>query len=166
LSPTWFALYTNCRHEKKVAQHLSVRQIEYYLPLYRSHRRWSDGSKVALDLPLLPGYIFVRIGWDQRVRVLELPGALFLVNGTGGDPAPLLETEIEALRAGLCQRRAEPHPVVRIGQRARIRSGALAGMEGIVARMKNSLRVVLTLDLIMRSVAVEVGGDELELLAA
>jgi len=84
------------------------------------------------------------------------------VGGTGGQPAALPEDEIETLRAGLCLRRAEPHPLLTVGQRARIRSGALAGMEGIVVRQKGSLRVVLTVNLIMQSVAVEVDGSELE----
>jgi transcription antitermination factor NusG len=160
--PHWFAVYTTPRHEKRVDQHLSVREIDHYLPLYQTQRKWSDGSKVTLNLPLFPGYIFVRIGRVQRVRVLEVPGVLAIVGGTGRTPAALPVAEIEALRFGLHLRRAEPHPLLRVGQRARIRSGALAGMEGIVVRKKNSFRVVLTLDAIMKSISVEVDADELE----
>ena len=98
------------------------------------------------------------------MRVLEVPGVLTLVGGTGRQPASLPEAEIDALRLGLLLRRAEPHPLLTIGQRARIRSGALAGMEGVVVRKKNSLRVVLTVDLILQSVAVEVDESELETL--
>jgi transcription antitermination factor NusG len=160
--PKWFAVYTSPRHEKRVAQYLNVREIEHYLPLYHPRHRWSDGSTVTLDLPLFPGYIFVRIDRTERVRVLEVPGVLKVVGGTGRQPAALPDAEIDALRSGLSLRRAEPHPLLTIGQRARIRSGALAGMEGVVVRQKGSLRVVLTVDLIMQSIAVEVDGTELE----
>jgi transcription antitermination factor NusG len=162
LATNWFAVYTTSRHEKRVDQHLSLREIEHYLPLYQTQRKWSDGSRVTLNLPLFPGYIFVRIKRAQRVRVLEVPGVLTIVGGTGGAPAPLPLADIEALRTGLHLRRAEPHPLLQIGQRARIRSGALAGMEGIVLRKKNSFRVVLTMDAIMQSIAVEVDANELE----
>lgn len=162
--PKWFAVYTSPRHEKRVAQYLNVREIEHYLPLYHPRHKWSDGSTVTLDLPLFPGYIFVHIDRTERVRVLEVPGVLTFVGGTGGKPAALPDAEIDALRAGLSLRHAEPHPLLTVGQRARICSGALAGMEGIVVRQKSGLRVVLTVDLIMQSVAVEVDGTELEAL--
>lgn len=162
----WFAVYTSPRHEKRVAQVLSQRGIEHYLPLYHPRRRWSDGSIVTLDLPLFPGYIFVRTERSERVLVLRVPGVLAFVCGTGRQPTPLPETEIDALRFGLPLRHAEPHPLLTVGQRARIRSGALAGMVGVVVRKKNDLRVVLTMDLILQSVAVEVDGEELESLDA
>jgi transcription antitermination factor NusG len=160
--PKWFAVHTSPRHEKRVEQHLSQRDVEHYLPLYRSLRKWRNGLKVTLDLPLFPGYIFVRIERTDRVRVLKVPGVLAIVSGAAGEMAPLPEGEVEALRSGLHLRQAEPHPLLTVGQRVRIRSGALAGMEGVVVRKKNSLRVVLTMDLIMQSVAVEVDGEELE----
>ena len=147
-----------------MSQYLSLRGIEHYLPLYQTQRRWSDGSKVTLDLPLFPGYLFVHIDRSERVPVLQVPGVLRVVGGTGRQPASLPDAEINALRAGLSLRNAEPHPLLTVGQRARIRSGALAGMEGVVVRRKNSLRVVLTMDLIQQSVAVEVNETELETL--
>jgi transcription antitermination factor NusG len=165
-SSQWFALYTTCRHEKRIAQHLSQREIEHYLPLYRAERKWRDGSRVTLDLPLFPGYIFVRIQRAQRVRVLSVPGALAVVGGTGGEPAPLPDTAMDALRAGLQQHRVEPHPLLCVGQLVRIRSGAFAGMEGIVVRKKSGLRVVLTLEQIMQSVAVELDEADVEPLNA
>jgi transcription antitermination factor NusG len=161
-TPNWFAVYTSPRHEKRVAQCFIVREIEHFLPLYHPRHRWADGSTVTLDLPLFPGYIFVHIDRSERVRILEAPGVLKLVGGTGRQPAALPEAEIEALRAGLSLRRAEPCPLLTVGQRARIRSGALAGMEGVVVRQKGGLRVVLTVELIMQSVAVEVDAAELE----
>jgi transcription antitermination factor NusG len=164
LASKWFAVYTAPRHEKRVSQYLGVKEVEHYLPLYRTQRKWSDGSKVTLDLPLFPGYLFVHIDQSERVRVLQVPGVLSFVGGTGRQPASLPEAEIDALRAGLPLRHAEPHSLLVVGQRARIRSGALAGMEGVVVRRKNSLRVVLTMDIIRRSVAVEVDEAELEIL--
>lgn len=161
----WFALYTTARHEKRVAYHLGQREIEHYLPLYRAARKWSDGSRVTLDLPLFPGYMFVRVPRMQRVRVLEVPGALTLVMGTGGEPAALPDAIIQALRSGLELAPVEPHPTLVAGQRVRIRSGAFAGLEGVVLRNKNRCRVVLTLDHIMRSFSVELAMDDLELLA-
>lgn len=115
LAPKWFAVYTTPRHEKRVSQYLSQRGIVHYLPLYHVQRKWRDGSTVTLDLPLFPGYIFVHIERRERVRVLEVPGVLTIVGGTGGQPASLPEAEIEALRAGLHLRRAEPHPLLTIG---------------------------------------------------
>ena len=158
----WFAVYTTCRHEKRIAQHLSQREIEHYLPLYRTDRKWRDGSKVTLELPLFPSYLFVRIKRSERTSVLSIPGALAVVGGTGGEPSPLPDTAIEALRTGLKEHRIEPHPLLRVGQFARIRSGAFAGMEGIVVRKKSGFRVVLTLEQIMQSVAVELDEDDVE----
>ncbi len=158
----WFAVYTTCRHEKRISQHLSQREIEHYLPLYRADRKWRDGSKVTLELPLFPSYLFVRIKRSERVSVLSIPGALAVVGGTGGEPAPLPDSAIEALRTGLKEHRIEPHPLLRVGQLARIRSGAFAGMEGIVVRKKSGFRVVLTLEQIMQSVAVELNEDDVE----
>jgi transcription antitermination factor NusG len=158
----WFAVFTVSRHEKRVAQHFSQREVEHYLPLYRSLRKWRNGSKVVLDLPLFPGYIFVRIKRSERKQVLEVPGVLALVGRTAGEMTPLPEAEVDTLRSGLHLCRPEPYPLLTAGQRARIRSGALAGLEGIVVRKKNSLRIVLTLEIVMRSIIVEVDEEALE----
>lgn len=158
----WFAVYTTCRHEKRIAQHFEQREIEHYLPLYRVDRKWRDGSKVTLELPLFPSYIFVRIKRSERVSVLTVPGALAVVGGTGGEPAPVPDSAIEALRIGLREHRIEPHPLLRVGQPVRIRSGAFAGMEGVISRKKSGFRVVLTLEQIMQSIGIEVDEDDLE----
>jgi transcription antitermination factor NusG len=159
---SWFAVYTICRHEKRIAQHMVQREIQHYLPLYRADRKWRDGSRVTLELPLFPNYIFVRIRRSERVSVLSVPGALALVGGTGGEPAPLPDFAIDALRAGLREHKIEPHPLLRAGQMVRIHSGAFAGMEGVVVRRKSGCRVVLTMEQIMQSVAVEVDDSDLE----
>jgi len=158
---SWFAVYTTACHERRVARHFAIRNIESFLPLYRSLHRWSNGCKVEVEQPLFPGYIFVRISKGERVRVLEVPGVLSLV-GTKCAPAVLPDFEIESLRSGLQQQKLEPHPYLVVGERARIKAGPLAGFEGVLIRKKNDLRVVLTLDLIMQSVAVEVEAEDLE----
>jgi transcription antitermination factor NusG len=164
-SPRWYAVYTTNRHEKRVALHFNQREIEYYLPLYRVERRWRNGLRVTLDLPLFPCYIFARISASERVRVLNVPGALTLVGGTGGEPVPLADTDISALRWGLQEGIIEPHPRLTCGQQVRILTGAFAGMEGVVLRRKGGCRVVITLKQIMQSISVEVEESNLEPLA-
>lgn len=162
--PQWFALYTCANHEKRVAAQLEVRRVEHFLPLYRSRRNWKD-RRVFLDLPLFPGYVFAHFEWPERVRVLPVRGAVRLV-GSNGRPSPLAENEIEALRAGITGAlRFEPHPYLTVGKGVRILHGPLAGMTGILVRKKNSCRVVLSVDLIARSVAVEVDAADLERIA-
>jgi transcription antitermination factor NusG len=158
----WFAVYTTCRHEKRVAAHFESRAIEHYVPLYRARHKWKDGSTAILDLPLFPCYVFVRIARQQRISVLEVPGVLCVVGSSGSHPTPLPEFEIETLRTALDPLRVEPHPFLAAGKRVRIRAGALAGIEGIVERQKNGFRVVITLELIKQSVAVEANADDLE----
>ena len=157
----WFAVYTIPRHEKRLAEHFGVRQIEYFLPLYRTLRRWKDGSRITLELPLFPNYIFVRISRRERVRVLEVPGVLSIA-GCGREPVPLPDGEIEALRQGIGVAQLEPHPYLVVGERVRINAGPLAGMEGVLIRKKNSFRVVLTLSMIMQSIAVELDIEDIE----
>jgi len=160
-SPQWFAAYTTARHEKHVSEMLTQRQIETFLPLYRTARQWKKSCPVVLELPLFPTYVFVRIAPQARGVVLGMPGVLSIV-GSPKEPWPLPECEIEALRRGLQTRKAEPHPYLRAGERVRIKSGVMAGVQGILIRRKDDFRVVLTLDTIMRSVAVEVDASDLE----
>lgn len=165
IEPQWFALYTQPRHEKSLARYMDMRQIEHYLPLYRSRRRWKDGSRMTVDLPLFPSYIFVRIQKNEKVRVLELPGAVYMITGTGGDPHPMPDAVISTLRSGLSEKEVQPHPLLMVGERVRIRNGAFSGMEGVINRHKGDMRVVITLELIMRSISVEVNGEDLEVLS-
>ncbi len=163
-SVSWFAAYTSSRHEKCVALHFDQRRIETFLPLYTTRNRWKNGCAREIALPLFPNYVFVRIDPRQRVRVLEVPGVLALV-GSGRVLAPLPDFEIETLRCGLRQRKIEPHPYLVLGERVRIKAGAMLGLEGVLVRKKNNLRVVIALDAILQSVAVEVDADDLELAA-
>jgi transcription antitermination factor NusG len=162
----WYAVSTIARHEKQVARFLQIRGIEHYLPLYRVNRRWRDGSRVMLDLPLFPCYLFARIGPAERLHLLQIPSVIGLVNGVGREPARIPDELMESLRNGLSTCKAEPYPLLVVGQRSRIKSGILSGLEGVLLRTGNDCKVVLTVDLIMRSVAVEVAAEDLEVLPA
>ncbi len=160
LDPRWYAVCTFSNHEKRVGDQLRERGVEQFLPLYESVRRWKD-RRVQLQLPLFPGYVFVHLALRDRLRVLNIPSVARLV-GFGGPPVALPDNEMEALRSSLAsQLRAEPHPYLKVGRRVRVANGPLAGLEGIVVRKKKQLRFVLSLDLIMRSVSVEMDAADL-----
>ncbi len=151
----WYVAYTCPHHEKRVAAELGAREVEHFLPLYSSVRRWKD-RRVQLELPLFPGYVFVRLALRDRLRVVQIPSVVRLV-GFGGLPTSLSDEEMEILRAGLLHSlRAEPHPFLTVGRRVRITSGPFAGLQGILKRKKSNFRVVVSLELIQRSVAVDV----------
>jgi transcription antitermination factor NusG len=159
--PQWYAVYTCANHEKRVAAELQARAVENFLPLYPSVRRWKD-RRVRLDLPLFPGYVFVRLALCDRMRVVQVPSVVRLV-GFGGLPAVLPETDMEIMRAGFSHGpRAEPHPFLTVGRRVRIVDGPFAGLQGILTQKKTGLRVVVSLELIQRSVAVDVDAEDVE----
>lgn len=157
----WFAAYTTPRHEKHVAELLAEREIETFLPLYRTVRQWKKSCPTLLELPLFPCYLFVRVRRSARGAILSTPGVVSIV-GSPKEPWPLPHFEIEALRFGAQMGRIEPHPYLKVGERVRIVTGSMAGVEGVLVRKKNEFRFILTLDAIMRSVAVEVDADDLE----
>lgn len=161
VSEDWFAAYTFSCQEKRVAGHLSSRQIEFFLPVHKTISRWKNGVTMQIERPLFPGYVFVRIHCKNKVRVLELPGVHSIV-GTGRQPIPLPYEQIEALRRGISGLHAEPHPFLKSGDKVIIRGGPLEGLTGIVVRQRNGARVVLSLDLIMKSISVEVETKYLE----
>ena len=157
----WYAVYTSANREKRVAEQLCLRGVQYLLPLYESVRRWKD-RRVKLQMPLFPGYVFVRMTLQDRLRVQQVSGVARLV-GFNGTPCALPQEEIENIQNCLsrgCQ--LQPHPYLSIGCRVRIVRGPLQDVEGILVRKKNLHRVVLTLDLIQRSVAVEVSAEDVE----
>lgn len=157
----WYAAHVRSRHEKQVARQLEERRVSCFLPVYRSVRRWKDRRK-ELDLVLFPGYVFVNLDLKDRMRVLQVPSVVRFVS-FNGQPAALPDAEIEALSNGLAKGlRAEPHPYLKVGNRVRVKYGPLAGMEGILVRRKEKFRVVLSIDLIQRSVAVEVDESEVQ----
>lgn len=151
----WYAGYTASRHEKRVAEHFAQRGVEHFLPLYETIHRWNNGRH-RVQLPLFPGYIFVHIALRDRMRVIEVPGFVRLV-GFNSLPCPLPEVDInrmkEALNKGVL---AEPYPYLTVGTRVEIKNGPMQGMTGILLRRQNKCRVVISVDLIMRSIAVEV----------
>ena len=157
----WFAAYTLSHHEKRVAGHLTNREIDSFVPLYATVHRWRNGCTKTLELPLFPNYVFVHIAARARSAVLNVPGVLSLV-GFAGKPAALPEQQIEALRCGLGERRLEPHPYLVVGDRVRITNGAMCGLEGVLVRKKNYFRVVLSLEVLRQSVAVEVDAIDVE----
>lgn len=164
-SSHWYAAYTNAHHEKVVARQLAERQIEAFLPLYRSWHRWKDRRK-QVELALFPSYVFVKIGAQEKLRVLQVSGVVHMVS-FNGQLAALPEHEIDVLRNGLeNQVYAEPHPYLRVGRKVRVVRGPMAGTEGILVRKKDKYRVVLSIDVLMRSVAVEVDGCDLQALTS
>jgi transcription antitermination factor NusG len=161
VQPWWYAAYTRAKHERRVADQLAERGVEHFLPQYESVRKWKD-RKVRLQMPLFPGYVFVHLALRERLRVLQVPGVARLV-GFDGHPVAVPEEELtrirEFLERGL---RAEPHPYLKAGRHVRVRSGPLEGMEGIVLRRKNGCRLVISLELIQRAMAVDMDGMDLE----
>lgn len=156
----WYAVYTCANHERRVADQFAGRNVEHFLPQYESVRWWKD-RKVRLQRPLFPGYLFVHAAAQDRLRVLQVPGVVRLV-GFNGSPTPMPQEDIQRIREFLGQGwRAEPHPYLQVGRRLRVVRGPLAGMEGIVVRRKNRGRLVLSFDLIQRSMAIEMGNADL-----
>ena len=157
----WYAAYTRANHEKRVAAELEARDVENFLPLYSSMRRWKD-RRVRLEHPLFPSYVFVRLALRDRLRVLQIPSVVRLV-GFGGLPTALPDTEMEILQSGLSQSpNAEPHSFLAVGRRVLITRGPFAGLEGVLKRKKGGTRVVVSLGLIQRSVAVDVDAADVQ----
>jgi len=155
-----YAVYTWANHQRRVADQLANRSVEHFLPQYESLRRWKD-RKVRLQLPLFPGYLFVHLAAQERLRVLQVPGVVQLV-GFGGSPAPMPEEDVDRIREFLGRGwHAEPHRYLQAGRRARVVRGPLAGLEGIVLRRKNRSRLVLSFELIQRSMAIEMDEGDL-----
>jgi transcription antitermination factor NusG len=154
----WYALQVRSRHEKLVASTLLSKGYEGFLPVCHKKSRWSDRYKDVL-LPLFPGYVFCRFEAAKRLPVLVTPGVVRVL-GIGGSPHPVEEEEISAVLAivasGLY---AEPYPFLRTGQRVRIEQGSLSGVEGILAGSKGPARLIISLSLLQRSVAVEIDRD-------
>ena len=157
----WYALYTCARHEKRVAEQIERKDVPCFLPLYRSVRRWKDRRK-QLDLALFPGYVFVRISLLNKLKVLKVPGVVRFVS-FDGQPAALPDEEIEALRNRLVgNARIEPHPYLRSGRKVRVHSGPLQGLEGVIVRRKDRCRLIFSIELIQRSLAIEVDEADIE----
>jgi transcription antitermination factor NusG len=157
----WYAAYTRANHERRVANELVERGVEHFLPQYQSRRRWKD-REVELSLPLFPGYVFVRMALEHKLRVLRVPGVACLVS-FAGKPAAVSAEEFGRIQELLSRKvAATPHRYLNVGRRARVLDGPFAGLEGIVIRRNKRNRLVISLDLIARSIAVELGEANLE----
>jgi transcription antitermination factor NusG len=160
--PRWFALYTCSRREKVVAGQLHNRGLESYLPLYSVRRRWNQ-RECELQLPLFPGYLFVKVPYRDRVKALAVNGVVEMVQ-FAGKPAVITDTEIDSIRLLSGTGKAQPHPFLSAGRGVRVRVGPLAGLEGTIVRIKSQMRVVVNIPVILQAVAVEIAAEDLELL--
>jgi transcription antitermination factor NusG len=160
----WYALYTRHQHERVVAHHLERIGLEVFLPLYREVHQWKDRRK-SVVLPLFPCYVLFSGDLSRRIEILNTPGVFSLV-GSGAKVGVIPAAELDAVRtAVMSPLPLEPHPFMQCGERIRVRYGPLAGIEGIVARKKNSLRIVLSIEMLSRSVSVEVEEAHVERIA-
>jgi transcription antitermination factor NusG len=159
----WFALYTAANNEKRVEQHLRRRAVETFLPLYSVTKRWKNRTTATVNLPLFAGYVFARFARAEGVRMLEIPMVYSIVSNKQG-ALVIPDHEIDALRQVLVGNTTEPHAQLTVGSRARIHTGALAGWEGVISRTDAGLRVVLTIQSIMRSFAVHVNAEDIDLI--
>ena len=151
----WFALQVRIRHESDVALHLQGKGYEWFLPLYKTRRRWSDRVK-QLEVPLFPGYVFCRFNPQDRLPILKTPGVRQIV-GNQHTPLPVDESEIRALQTlVLSGAPNQPCPFLSVGDRVRVQSGALRDLEGILVDVKGRQRLVISVTLLCRSVAVEI----------
>jgi len=158
---SWCAIYTRHQHEKTIAQILSAKGLEVFLPLYNATRRWKNRT-IHLQLPLFPCYLFLRGIKERRLEVVTTRGIVSIL-GIHDEPTTIAESEIESVRRAVeWGSRVEPHPFLRCGDRVRVISGPLQGLEGILVRMKNLYRLVLSVEILERSAAVEVDVSAVE----
>jgi transcription antitermination factor NusG len=160
-SDRWYAVYTYPRHEKAVKEQLESKFVEAFLPTFVSENRWKD-RRVRIHTPLFPGYVFTRINLSERSKMFAVPGVIRMLS-FNGTPAPIDDSEIEAVRLCLEQGATlEPYPLFQVGDRVRVRSGVLEGLEGLVSRCKSERRLIVPISLINQSVAVEIDVQLLE----
>jgi len=151
----WFALHVRMRHEAGVSAHLQGMGYEDFLPLYKTRTRWSDRTKET-ETPLFPGYLFCRFDPQNRLPILKTPGVIQVV-GYSRQPIPVEETEIEAIQALVASGiPSQPSPYLEVGEKVRIESGPLRGREGVLVEFKGTHRLILSVTLLQRSVAVEI----------
>jgi len=159
----WCAIQTRPRHERVVIQHLEDAGFATFLPLYSQMRSWSDRKK-RVEFPLFPSYVFARTSWSTqaRVRVFQTSGVIGFV-GPRKEVTPIPIEQIDAIRLMMrTQAEYQPHPYLNMGQRVRIRTGALQGLEGILVSVSSDHKLVVSVDLIHRSVAIRLDGYEVE----
>jgi transcription antitermination factor NusG len=161
--PSWYAVHTIARHEKRVAAQFEEAQIHTFLPLLSQMHRWSD-RQAKVDVPMFGCYAFVRIAQraEERLRVLRTRGVLGFV-GSERQGTPIPEEQIESLRTAIHEKIPfYPHAFLAAGQRVRICGGALDGMQGILERQGQDQSLVVSVELLHRSVAIRVEGYDIE----
>jgi transcription antitermination factor NusG len=152
--PKWYVLLVRSNQEKKVAHGLGERGIEHLLPRCSSIRQWKD-RRVKLELPLFPGYVFIRLSFLERIRALTVPYVVSLI-GRKNSPSEITEDEISWLKSGTEHGQAEPFHSLEAGEEVMIVYGPMTGMKGILLRQQNSTRVVVSIQAISRAFVVEV----------
>ncbi len=157
----WFAVFTVPQNEKSVVRHLGLREIESFLPAYETVRVWKNRQRVKTILPLFPTYLFVHINLRERVRVLESPGVLQIV-GNGRESVPVADADIETLRASVTARLVEPYRALVVGEKVRVKSGILQGVQGTLVRRSGGDRFVLSFETINQHAAIQVSAEDLE----
>jgi transcription antitermination factor NusG len=161
IRPHWYVAYTLPRHEKSIADRLLHQDVETYLPLYSSVRKWNR-RHVEAELPLFPGYVFVKIAITDRVRVLAHPGVIRLI-GFNGNAVAIPDGEVERLRSLLEVWKGKPYPFLTVGKQIRIKSGPFASLEGRIIRRKGRMRIIVSLELIQRAILLEMDAAEAQL---
>jgi transcription antitermination factor NusG len=159
----WYAVHTRSNFEVRVADQLSAKNIENYLPAYEEMHQWQDRKRKVL-VPLFPGYVFVRVGHTQaRLPLLQTSGVVRIV-GQGGKAEPVSDHEVEAIRNVLkSNTRCFAHPFLREGAWVRVKRGPLKGVEGFLVRLKKQSRLVISVNVLSKSVATEVDSSDVEL---
>lgn len=161
--PHWFAIRTRARHEKKVTAQLCEKRANAFLPLVTEVHRWSDRRK-AVQVPVFPGYVFIHMVPTAALRlaVLQVMGVVGFV-GIKGEGVPIPAKQIEDIRTMIATNvSCAPHPYLRAGQRVRIRGGSLDGIQGILVAQENGRSLVLSVELLQRSVAIRIDGYDVE----
>jgi transcription antitermination factor NusG len=157
----WYAVFAVPQHEKSVVKHLDLRQIESFLPTYEAFRIWKNRQRMKIVLPLFPNYLFVHINYRERVKVLQSPGVLQIV-GNHREHVSLADSEVEFLRSRCYEKQIEPYCNLVVGEKFRIKSGPMQGVQGTLVRGNSSMRFVLTVELINQHAAIEVDAKDLE----
>jgi transcription antitermination factor NusG len=154
----WFALRVKSRYEKLVSTLLQQKGFDEFLPLYKSRRRWSDRWQ-PVELPLFPGYVFCRLDPQRRLPLLITPGVMHFV-GIGKCPEAIDDQEITAIQAAVRSGlRAEPWPFLQVGHWVRLEEGPLTGLEGILVEVRKQHRIIVSVSLLRRSIAVEIDRE-------
>ncbi|MGH9733372.1 MAG: transcription termination/antitermination protein NusG [Candidatus Acidiferrales bacterium] len=151
----WFAVQVRAKHEIGIADYLTAKGYEQFLPLYKCRKTWSDRIK-EVQAPLFPGYLFCRFDPSDRLPILKTPGVVQIV-GNGRSPIPVCDTEIAALQQAVASGLPnQPWPFLHTGDKVQIEAGPLRGLEGVLAAFRGSRHLVLSVTLLQRSVAVEI----------